>query len=289
MAIDESLVEAGRKAAFRGMQWVSEIWAGYDRVGTTGGQKVVRDIAYGDHPRQTMDIYAPTQNPQPFSMVFLHGGSWQFGSKDEYAFVGRVFARAGIAVAIVNYQLYPNVRFPTFVDDIALALAWLQKQGLSYHFNAENILLMGHSAGAHIACLVAMDSQYSARHGFSLNAIKGVVGLSGIYTFRPEASAFFCNVFQARSESGFLGVKPVEFLAQGGVPLYLLHGRKDQTVACRSAERMYKNAMLVGHPVKLKVYESYGHTATLLDLLSFRKNHPQMMSDIIGFAKECLG
>lgn len=283
MTIYESLAESGRKAAFRGMQW----------VGSRKNQKVDRNLAYGDHSRQTLDIYeansnAANQNRQPFSVVFLHGGTWQFGSKDEYAFVGHALARRGVTVAVANYQLYPSVRFPTFVEDVALALAWLQKHAREYHFNADNIILMGHSAGAHIACLVAMDHQYLAKLHVSAGTIKGVVGLSGVYKFRPEASAFFTDLFQARAESGFTGVKPVEFLTKGGVPLYLLHGRKDQSVACRSAERMYKNAMLVGHPIQLKVYESYGHSGTLLDLMPLRQNHNTMMEDIFQFAKDCL-
>ncbi len=276
MRYREGAVEASRKLVFWGFRWIG-FW---DRG------PVERDLAYGDHPRQTLDIYRPSLGQLPISVVFLHGGHWQTGEKSEYEFVGRAFARAGVACAVVNYRLYPDVRFPGFVEDVAQAIAWLGYHGTQYGFDADNMCLVGHSAGAHIACLVAMDPDYQQCFGFSPKSIRSLVGLSGAYKFRPERSSTFRDLFVVDADNDYRNCKPVSFVRPDGVPLLLIHGRNDATVACRSAERMYKEAVNAGHPCVLKVYEQYGHAGTLLDLLPIRQNHSVMMNDIIEFAQK---
>lgn len=275
MSLLLAAAETGRQVSFR--------WLG--KVSASEQVYCLRDLAYGEHPRQSLDLYLPYAWQSQTGVIFLHGGTWQFGDKSEYAFAAQAFARQGMPVAVVNYRLYPEVRFPAFIDDVALAMAWLQSQGSSYGFPSDRWLLAGHSAGAHIASLVSLDSQYAQRANVDLAPVIGVVCLAGVYSMRPDKDPLFADLFSACADGGYQAMKPVQFLRNGGTPLLMVHGRKDTLVACRSAERMYKNALLAGHPATLQVQESYGHYQPLLDLLPWRQRHQRLMKDIQTFIR----
>jgi len=248
-------------------------------------------IAYAEeHERQQLDLYLPKHEAPSACVMFVHGGTWKSGHKDDYAFVGQTLAAHGIATAVVGYRLFPEVKFPEFTNDVAQALGWLQRNGEQHGVNIDQgVVMIGHSAGAHLASLVALDPIYSNQFGFSPSFIQGVIGLAGIYSFRPENSELMSEIFQpAASPNDFFEAKPINYLKGGGVPLYLMHGRKDQTVVCQSAERMFKNAMLAGHPVDIHVEEKYGHVRPLLDFLSVMPNHRRFMKKITGFIDEVL-
>lgn len=245
-------------------------------------------IAYGEHERQQLDLYLPRHKPAVKCAVFVHGGTWKSGHKDEYAFVGQTLAAHGIATAVVGYRLFPEVKFPAFADDIAQALSWLQEEGGSHGFDVNlGVIMVGHSAGAHLASLVAFDGQYADNFGFSTSLIQGVIGLAGIYSFRPESSELMSEIFQpCQQPNNYFEAKPINFLSEGGVPLYLIHGQKDQTVVCKSAERMFKSALLAGHPVDIHVEERYGHVRPVLDFVPVMPNHRQFMKKITSFIDE---
>lgn len=275
MSLLVAAAEIGRRFSFRMLGSAS------------AGDQVycLRNLAYGDHERQRLDLYLPYAWQSPVGVVFLHGGTWQFGDKSEYGFAAHAFARLGMPVAVVNYRLYPEVRFPAFVDDAASALSWLHANGSSYGFPPKRWLLVGHSAGAHIASLVSLDPQYAQRAGVDLSSVIGVVCLAGVYSMRPDKDPLFADLFSACAADAYRAMKPLQFLQQGGTPLFMVHGRKDTLVACRSAERMYKNALLAGHPASLQVHDRYGHYQPLLDLLPWRRRHARLMQDIQTFIR----
>lgn len=242
------------------------------------------DVPYGNLPRQCLDIYQPRHQSARYTVVFIHGGSWRFGNKDQYAYVGQALAQRGINCIVLNYRLFPEAVYPEFIHDVAHALAWLNDSAEYYGLANLPVFLMGHSAGAHLAMLAVMDERMAVKIDFEPQLVKGIVSLAGVYSFRPENSALYQKIFPSEvSGENYADTKPVNFVKRNGVPLYLLHGRQDQTVACRSAERMYKNALLVDHPVYLEVRESYGHVEPLLDLISFSPNHKKLMMALEQF------
>ena len=94
------------------------------------GYTVERDLAYGDDPRQRLDLYLPDgSSAETPLLVFFYGGNWESGAKADYAFVGQAFASRGYVTAIPDYRLYPQVRYPGFVQDGAAAIAWLASAG----------------------------------------------------------------------------------------------------------------------------------------------------------------
>ena len=144
------------------------------------------DIAYGSDPRQKLDVYRPKQ-PAPGApvVVFFYGGSWNSGSRSDYLFVGEALASRGITTVIADYRLYPQVRYPLFLEDGAQAVAWTYQQIARYGGNPQRLYLMGHSAGAYNAAMLALDPLWLAAVGMGPSNVRGWIGLAGPYDFLP--------------------------------------------------------------------------------------------------------
>lgn len=138
-------------------------------------------IAYGDDPAQRIDFYAPPAGSGPAPLVvFIHGGAWRMGDKamatgEKAAF----FHHEGYAFAAINYRLVPEASVEDEADDVAAAVASIRGRAPELGVDPRRIALIGHSAGAHLAALVASDPQYLMARGMSLKAIRAVVLLDG--------------------------------------------------------------------------------------------------------------
>lgn len=211
-----------------------------------------------------LDLYLPeagTAAPPPL-VVFFYGGSWRQGERHWYAFVGQALARHGLAVAIPDYRKAP---FPAFMDDAAAAVAWLKAQGPGLGYDPDRIVLMGHSAGAHIAALLATDPQYLARHDLSPSDLRGVIGLAGPYDFLPIRSRPLRAVFgddPARHRAS----QPIAHVDGSEPPFLLLHGRDDRRVDPGNSTRMAQRLRARGVPVQLHLLPGSGHAAPVLRL-----------------------
>lgn len=265
-----------RKGVFTGLRW-----AGH-RPG-----KVIRNLHYGRERGQSLDIYLPQEHLTQDShrgkqMIFLHGGGWHSGSKDEYAYIGAAMAAYGVPCAVVGYRLYPQVRYPVFVEDVAHAVAWLQRDGPRYGFSAAPFFLMGHSAGAHIACMVALDERYRELAHLDQSSIAGIIGLSGVYRFKPEVSPVYSDIF-SNAEPGYESVKPINYVGEDKVPILMLHGDRDKVIGARNAEQMASAAEQAGQQARLHLQPGYGHIRPIFDFLPFMPNHPKTMSLLLSF------
>jgi arylformamidase len=153
--------------------------------------QVVSDIAYGAGPRQKLDLYLPAKrgNAKPALVLFVHGGGWTRGNKVESAHAKpQGFTQTGYAFASVNYRLAPDASIADMQADLAAAVAQLRKVAGRYGVDGNRIILSGHSAGAHLAALLATDTRALKAAGVPLNAIKGVVLLDGAgYSLRVDA------------------------------------------------------------------------------------------------------
>ncbi|MGC1509712.1 alpha/beta hydrolase [Ketobacter sp. MCCC 1A13808] len=257
------------------------VFAGMRIVGHRPG-KAIRNLHYGPEPGQSLDIYLPGDDFRGIQMVFLHGGSWQSGHKDEYAYLGAALAAFGISCAVVGYRLFPQVRYPQFVEDVAHAISWLRRDGLRYGFSDAPVYLMGHSAGAHIACLMAMDDRYRDIAGLEEGSVAGVIGLSGVYRFKPETSAVYMDIFAA-AQADLETVKPINYVGKDKVPLLMLHGDADEVIGIRNAQQMLEAARKAGQPAVLHSQPGYGHARPIFDFLPFMPNHQKMMAVILSF------
>ena len=247
---------------------------------TRDGYKVHRDIAYGDHPRQKFDLYVPHDAKHAPVIVFYYGGSWQNGIKDDYRFLGQAFASKGFITAVADYRLYPEVKFPDFVDDGARAFRKVREKVAAYGGDPQNIYVAGHSAGAYMAMKIGGDPRYLAKAGGNREWVKGIIGISGPYDFLPftddDIKAIFSNVPDAESQ-------PINHLTRPMPPVMLATGDEDDTVDPRNSERVYRKLKSWGSPVEMHVYPDTGHIGIILSLAQGFRGRTPLLEDIAAF------
>lgn len=225
------------------------------------GFNLQRDLAYGSEPRHTMDIYLPTKRPwRSAVLVFVHGGAWETGAKEDFLFVGQTFARLGYVTVIPNYRLYPEVEFPDFVDDIALALAGLDERMPGSCPDGREVILMGHSAGGHTAALLATDSTYLARNHGAAVELKALIGLAAPYELPLEHELVVDKFTSVKKPAT---VNPILLASADTPPSLLLHGGADTTVHQYHSERFSARLQELGVPVTLRIYPRAQHVNLL--------------------------
>ena len=154
------------------------------------------DLAYGPDPRNKLDIYTPKDAaPDAPVVVFFYGGSWVSGSRGDYAFVGEALASRGIVAVLADYRLYPQVHYQELLRDSAQAVGWTRAHIRQYGGNPGKLYVMGHSAGAYNAAMLALDPKWLAAAGTTPSIIKGWIGLAGPYDFLPIEDAEVKPVF----------------------------------------------------------------------------------------------
>jgi acetyl esterase/lipase len=191
--------------------------------------------SYGPEPRQKLDVYAPEDAQDRPIVVFFYGGSWTAGSRGLYRFVGAALAERGIVTVLPDYRLYPQVKFPLFVDDGALAVAWVQQHAHEFGGDPHRIVLMGHSAGGHEAAFLAYDRQLLEKVGARPEWIVGLVGLSGPYALEPDTQILNTIFASPYTEADW---QPVRFVTPQSPPTLLVHGTADDVVSIKHAEKL---------------------------------------------------
>jgi acetyl esterase/lipase len=143
-------------------------------------------IAYAEGARHTLDVCRPKSATAAPIIVFFYGGGWRSGSKRTYRYVAKALARRGYVAVLLDYRIYPQVRYPDFLDDGALAVRWVKDNAKRFGGDPQKIFLMGHSAGAHIAAMLAIDATWLQKVGLVPGRdIAGLIGISGPYDFLP--------------------------------------------------------------------------------------------------------
>jgi acetyl esterase/lipase len=227
------------------------------RVGIT----TTRDVAYAPGERHALDIYAPAERPAPV-IVFIYGGSWQDGSRSMYRFVGAALARCGFVTVIPDYRLYPPVRFPGFLQDAALAVAWTRANIARYGGDPRQIVLMGHSAGAQMVAMLTLDPQWLHAVGLDPDRdIAAMVGLAGPYDFLPLTDPVLQTIFAPAGDLRL--TQPITFARGDAPPMFLAAGRSDRTVLPRNTERLAAAIRADGGQVEEKLYPGIGHAALI--------------------------
>lgn len=210
------------------------------------------DVAYGKLARQRLDYYRATEPRRDGkTVVFFYGGAWRMGTKSDYLFLGQALAAAGIGVVVAEYRLYPSARFPAFVEDGALATRWAADR-----FGGGKLFLMGHSAGAHIAMMLATNTSYLAAAGVERMKLRGVVGISGPYDFLPFQTRWLEDVF---GDADPPSTQPINFARAPLPPALLINGTADRLVEARNAERLGMAWRKTGAAVSVKIYPGIDH------------------------------
>lgn len=228
-------------------------------VTPTADTRLIKDVRYGPGPRQVLDVYAPDRSARPAPViVFLYGGGWRSGERGLYRFLGATMARRGAVVVVPDYRLYPMARFPDFLRDAAAATAWVHREVANFGGDPERIILMGHSAGAYLAMMLAMDRRWLAEVGLQADRdVAGVIGLAGPYDFLPPDDPNLVPIFPSDPAVS----QPIGFARGDAPPVMLLHGGADSVVRLAQSERMVSAIRARGGRAAMRVYSGIGHTA----------------------------
>ena len=222
-------------------------------VGRTG---FIADVPFADGADLRLDVFSPSNRRGAPTIVFLHGGAWIEGSKEDFRFIGAVLADAGYLTVIPQYRLFPEVKFPTFVEDAAQAVAWARRNAARYGGDPGRLFLMGHSAGAHIAALVAFDDRYLSAAGVSPGCVRGFIGISGPYALELR-TPFLHGVFPAEFSAD--DWQPIRRVTPLAPPTLLLHGQSDWMVQAEESIALGRRLKSLGVPVRVRLYSGRSH------------------------------
>jgi dipeptidyl aminopeptidase/acylaminoacyl peptidase len=231
-------------------------------LSTESDSVTVAHQRYGKEQRQQLDIFMPDRIVAGSPVVvFFYGGSWKRGVKGKYGFVGHSLGSKGYITVIPDYRLYPEVTFPAFVEDGAKVLAWVRE---NVDQARNGVVVMGHSAGAHIAALLALDQSYLEEAGQPSGIIHGMIGLAGPYGFNPmkyrSTRPIFADVEIIEK------AMPVTFACSAKIPLLLIHGADDSIVIPENSRELKRRVYECAGNVKYFEPDDIGHFSIVLGL-----------------------
>lgn len=252
---------------------------------TPVSHRVAQDVAYGEGPRRTLDVYAPAKVPRGAPVVvFFYGGSWDSGDKGFYRFAGSILAGQGIVAVIPDYRVHPEVNWPGFVQDGAQAVAWAKAHAADYGADPANMVLVGHSAGAYNAAELVYDKRWLAAVGMDpARDLRAFVGISGPYDFLPLRSERLKTIFGPEAQRP--DTQPITHVDGAGPPALLLTGDKDSVVDPGNATRLAVRIHQKGGLAETKTYAGLGHSDTLSSWLPLFRGRAPVMKDVLAFIR----
>jgi acetyl esterase/lipase len=213
-----------------------------------------KNIAYydgkdADPVRHKLDLYLPKGHKGFPAVLFVHGGAWKSGDKNRYGKLGDVLCANGVGVVVTNYRLTPNVQHPAHIQDVAKAFAWTCRNIGTYGGRADQVFVMGHSAGGHLAALLATDESYLKAENLSMGSIRGAIPISGVYRIAPGrlAGAFGADPEVLKKAS------PLSHVNGNHPPFLILYADKDFKTCDVMSQAMFQ--ALQEHKVEASLVE----------------------------------
>jgi acetyl esterase/lipase len=220
------------------------------------GVEITRSIAYGEGTRRTLDVYRPKAATAAPVVVFFYGGSWQSGHKEIYLFVAAALARRGYVTVVPDYRVYPEVRYPDFLDDGARAVRWAKDNAARFGGDPQKMFVMGHSAGAYIAAMLALDDRWLQKVDLAPERdIAGLIGISGPYDFLPLTGTLR-TIFGGANVPA---TQPISHVSAGAPPALLVTGERDGMVEPSNSSRLAARLHAAGDDATVLTYPWVGH------------------------------
>jgi len=236
----------------------------------------------GEGPRQRLDVYAPPNAKGLPVVIFWYGGAWTHGDKSNYRFVGSALAESGFVAVLPDYRLYPAATFPRFIEDGARAVEWVERHAEELGGDHTRIVLMGHSAGAHLAALLALAPTYLTAVQATGEDIVGFIGLSGPYVLDPDTEVLrqiFSSPYQPSDW------QPVRYATAWAPPALLLHGLEDHRVSVIQTRQLRDALASKGASVEMELYEGADHADTIAGFSVFERKRVPTLDRVVLFIR----
>jgi acetyl esterase/lipase len=241
-------------------------------------------IAYGARARQTLDVCRPIDAASAPVVVFFYGGGWRSGRKGLYRYVAKALARRGYVAVVPDYRIYPEVRYPEFLEDAALAVRWVKDNIGRFGGDPEIIFLKGHSAGAHIAAMLAIDARWLQQVGLSPRRdIAGLIGLAGPYDYLPLRDETLKVIFGGADRQE---TQPIFHVSPGAPPALLMTGSDDRLVEPGNATRLAQRLRAAGNRATVRIYRRVGHYLIVAALAPLLQHLLPVWRDVDAFIAE---
>jgi len=251
-------------------------------------RRVTHDAGHAEGPRGGLDVYAPPKadGPAPVA-IFFYGGSWETGRRQDYRWVARALAAQGFLALVPDYRLYPEVRYPGFLEDGAAAVRWAVDNAASLGGDPGRIVLIGHSAGAYNAAMLALDPRWLRAVAVEPSMIRAFVGLSGPYAFLPLESPVTIRTFGEADD--LAATQPAAFARADAPSAFLATGEQDTVVRPRNTRKLAAALREAGARVEERHYAGMGHAGPVLALSRLFRRKSTVLADMVAFLKTAVG
>jgi acetyl esterase/lipase len=243
---------------------------------------VVKDVVYNPDKepdeRHKLDLYLPHGAKDYPVFVFIHGGGWRGGSKNGAAGIGVMFANHGVGLVSVGYRLSPKIVHPEHIKDIAQAFAWVFHNMGKRGANVKQVFVGGHSAGGHLAALLATDDSYLKKYKLSAADIRGVMPISGVFDVSNERLKGTFGDEESRKKAS-----PLTHVKKDLPPFLVFYADKEIAGLGKQAERFGKALKEAGATAEVKMIKGRDHGSIM-----FRASdaNDEVAKAIFAFIKE---
>lgn len=223
------------------------------------------NLRWGHRPRQTLDLFLPTQASGPL-FVFIHGGYWQYRSsgKDSVSFLAPDVLGQQVAYAAVQYELCPDLTMDEMVAQLRQALLWIVETCPALAYQPTRITVGGHSAGGHLAAMLALTDW--EHHGARADLIAGACCISGLYELEPLVSTYV-NTALRMDEAMARRVSPTELVRPGRLAFVLAAGERESGQFKRQTQSFAARLEAAGHQVESLIMLGRDHYDVIRELV----------------------
>jgi acetyl esterase/lipase len=259
-----------------------DVMAPINQAATMDEARVLaQDLAYADGDRKRLDIYGPTEIMEPAPVVmFIYGGAWKQGRRQDYQFIGKALAANGFIVVIPDYRLYPEVVYPDFLSDNAQAVKWIEDNIKDYGGDTSRFFLAGHSAGAYNAVMLGLEKSFLNDYKVTM-PIKGIAALSGPFDFYPFEYDDVRNVFGQNDNPE--GTQPINLIAPDRPPMLVASGTSDPIVRVQNTQHFAEEMRNAGDWVTEVYYEGLGHMDLVFAVGKMWRWRSPVLNDMVAF------
>jgi acetyl esterase/lipase len=254
-----------QKFGLRALNWLAD----------SGGYQV-SSHAWGSGDREVLDWYQldlQTPDAPALTVIFLYGGNWRSGRRQDYRFVADTLCQMGVNVVVPDFPLYPDHKFETILSGAVTAVDYFMDE-----LDPDTqVILMGHSSGAQKAALLTLDRSL-LKHPDRINAM---IGIAGPYDFYPFTEEDHWDLFSP--ENDYPRSQPVNFVRADAPELYLLHGADDRRVRRGHSKSLMEKQQAAGGTASREVYESMGHVDAVVSFSRIHRRNSRMIRDIQRF------